>query len=356
MFKKSYFGAPAYYTTAPNPYADFSRKDLKRIGRTLARKGIKSTDYDNQVAITNAVRKVKKSIPINKEFPDKVAIDIKPLALEFAGPDGINVRQKNSIVAGHELGHVVDYRTKGEDFFGNRGFMGLGGIPKTMLKSEASATQHVIKNLPRGKRGLSVPLANAYDTYRTSARTSAGGLKGLKEIGNYLLSGNISDGTRRTIRSDSYHSAVLADLERKKNSLTVKRDVNAENPFKPAASREAKSAVIDRIIANIGVRENKHLRRMEAAQARISARNKIKLIQNLGNLTNIERRHVMKILQSEIADTRRQFGREAAEVYGQQFLPHLKESPTAPSVAQKAKKTIGRGLKGIVRELKNLRR
>jgi len=345
MFKKSYFGAPAYSTTASNPYADFSKKDLKRIGRTLARKGIKSTDYDNQTAITDAVHKVKKSIPINKEFPDKVDINVSPFSVQDSTPTEINVRQKNSIVAGHELGHVKDVRTREREFFGDRGLFGIGRKPETILKPEASASQQVIKGLPRGQRDLGLPLANAYDTYRYNARFA---LSPQEESRNAELYEKISKGIRR--EASPSRSQQLSKLRGRKDAILGKIVDNLSGVRKHTSQSEG---ILRNILESSTIRENKHLRRMEAAQNRINARNRTRLVKNLEGLSDLDKAHARQLLQSEVADTRRLFGKEIAHSYQQQFFPHL-QSTVSPT--QKPLKNVGSSLKGIVRELKNLRR
>ena len=67
-----------------------------------------------------------------------------------AGDKNIQIDTSRPLTVGHELGHVRDSASHGGKFHGERGVFGFGGDPKSMIKSEVSATRQAFKHAPKG--------------------------------------------------------------------------------------------------------------------------------------------------------------------------------------------------------------
>jgi len=212
-----------------------------------------------------------------------------------------------AIIEGHELGHTKDFVTKGEKFLGDRGIFGLGGIPETKLAPEASASNHIIKELPpKIKRTHGKELAHAYDTYSDSAKIDPSGKsygldipqehKKSVDVLKKAKSGFVAEG-------EKYYPEVIFDHK----SVDVFKRMREKGISEKGQSHE-------KYITDVVKRKNRKglINHLSNKKDRI-AFNRSKLIDNLKKMDPSDNEAIKKETFKYIRETRDNFGNDVAK-------------------------------------------
>ena len=125
---------------------------------------------------TSALRSLKKSVASGSTLrPSDIEIDMSPKALgnQFMPTNRGGMAMATNLgpaTIGHEVGHGID-SARGLSM-GKRGIFGLGGVPKTMIPSEVSATRHAIKHIKRGRKLSELPASARREIAKVLSSTS----------------------------------------------------------------------------------------------------------------------------------------------------------------------------------------
>ncbi len=326
MIKRSFFGALLAETEAESPYAEYDGKDLKRFGRRFRRRNEPiPTALKEQGLVVSAIKKLRRDIPDSEKI--HYIHDYKYGGRSdntIIGPSAV------SVSAGHELGHVKDFKEHGDAFMGNRGMYGAGGNVPSTLNSEASASNHIISRIsPRVRGPLGVDLANSYDTYRTGAQVNPNNRHLVVNIPKKYeeptrIFEKLREGFQEKVvpRSESplRSAAINYETDKRMNAIIVKskgkpHNIYPEDTFKTTERFNQRGKMMDKIKKTRAIREF----------GNIDKANRATLIQNAAELTASERVTALREIAREIADTRKLFGKDVARSYGDQFRTIAKQ-------------------------------
>ena len=244
-------------------------------------KNIKMPKVHDQYLLSKAVEKLQSKT----KMPFRLGTDYS-----FKG-SYVQGRGAKSIYAGHEFGHALDHKTKPASFFGKRGLFGIGGNSKSNLKSEASASNHILSGLPKHlKRSKGPLLAHAYDTYAIGAEVNPKNnmiifdypSKAIEE--KMRVRGKVYEGFKSaktpevTLAPFDWHTDLKSKLKTKaydrKEALKTKNFLKAES---------------------VAVKENRKT-----------------LVKNLGKLDNLDKKVVGTEVLKYIKENKKLFGRDVA--------------------------------------------
>lgn len=363
MQKKSFFGRIALDVQNPeSPFEEYDTKTLARIKRKLQTKGVQNFDAINhQMHISKATEDMASEINKNPKAP-KDGIPFKRTTTTTAGgaargvEGGYQAVSRYGMVAGHEMGHILDSLKHDKDFFGDRGVFGIGGDFNSMLKSERSASKKILKRLPpEVQRARGGGLGHAYQTYLSASRTNP---KNQLIISNFPKKEEaphrIAEKLKQGFEDRPENMPTLAktpiymvddDTWSKQNNILARSDHNSY-------------LTANRVIRNVNtsreIRESSRIPKFKLEEAQRLDRNKARLIQNATKLNQRERITALRQAAREVRDARKAFGSDVAGAVRNDFRAIASQVPPIPSQKTRILNDINSGIESIGAKLKSL--